>query len=147
MLLILAIRRVLSADDSSAWSNLEEATWLALNHAAADRDHEQAAWAALRKEAIDRTGASRPIAAELRQAIDGLSNNASNDRAAGGALTALAALDSGRRCPLAWGSVWDCFLGLVAGGSTPLDCFLGQVARLVAGNVFFNNGENTPQNH
>ncbi len=91
--LLIARAEATSADDSSAWSNLEEATWLALNHAAADRDHEQAAWAALRKEAIDRTGASRPIAAELRQAIDGLSNNASNDRAAGGALTALAALD------------------------------------------------------
>ena len=40
---------------------------------------------------------------------------------------------SGRYRPLVRGSVWDCFVGLVAGRSTPLDCFLGPVAGLVPG--------------
>ena len=50
---------------------------------------------------------------------------------AGGRLCSLArrpapaspASQSGRRLPLAWGSLLDCFLGVVAGGSTLQDCF------------------------
>ncbi|MFT4622095.1 MAG: hypothetical protein ACI8PZ_000748 [Myxococcota bacterium] len=96
--LLLARADGVSAPPTGGWDALSEATWLALNRAAADRDHEQANWAQLRADASERLGTKAPVEHLLEQARVALAANASDDKSAGGALLALAAAAWSRGC-------------------------------------------------
>lgn len=89
--LIIARITGAAADPAAPWADLERATRLALTAAAADRDAEQAAWAVEKSAAAAELGGD-PVETLLRRAAAGLTAAASRDRAAGGALLALAAL-------------------------------------------------------
>ncbi len=90
--LVSARAKGLSAPHDQAWSDLEEATRLALTRAAADRDGEQAKWSDTKKAAATELNTDAPIAFLLQRAATGLTQSAGDSRAAGGALLALAAL-------------------------------------------------------
>lgn len=96
--LLLARAKGASANTTDAWADLRRATHLALQAAAADRDSEQADWAEVRRAAADELGAVDPVVALLRRAADQLTAGATEDRAAGGALLALAALRWSHAC-------------------------------------------------
>jgi hypothetical protein len=89
--LVVARATGADADPAAAWADLERATTLALVSAAADRDAEQAAWSK-QKQALTTELGGDPIPTLLKRAAAGLTAAASRDRAAGGALLALAAL-------------------------------------------------------
>lgn len=75
-----------------AIADLERATLLALIRVAADRDREQADWATRLTAEREALGSSDPIEHLLRRAFDRLLEDAGDDRAAGAALLASAAL-------------------------------------------------------
>ena len=81
-----------SGDVAPGMIALRRATHLALVRAAADRDQEQAGWADLKRSEAEALGVDDPIVHLLQQASSSLTLAAASDKAAGGALLALAAL-------------------------------------------------------
>lgn len=90
--LLLARIEQRSANVQPALEQLERATLLALQRAAADRSSEQGAWADTRKAAAEELGLDDPVVGLLQQARDGLTAGAADPRAAGGALLAISAM-------------------------------------------------------
>ncbi len=97
--LLLARAEARGGSATSAFADLREATGLAMNRAAADRDTEQRAWADTRAVVATRLGVPDPEAELLGRALRGLTAAAADDRAAGGALLAHAALRWHDTCP------------------------------------------------
>lgn len=81
-----------SGDPEAGLASLSRATDLALQQAAADRDSEQAAWSEVKRAAAAELGSDDPIVALLRAAHTQLVPAAGDERGAGGALLASAAL-------------------------------------------------------
>jgi hypothetical protein len=84
-------RGATDTDSESGLLDLERATHLALNRAAADRDSEQAAFADFKAEEAEALGMADPEIELLRTAVEKLTAAAAADDAAGGALIALGA--------------------------------------------------------
>jgi hypothetical protein len=97
LLLARAERRTGPVD--AGFAALRDATTLALNQAAADRDTEQRAWADMKTAAAARVGAADPEKALLATAREKLTAAAGDDRAAGGAFLAYAASRWHDSCP------------------------------------------------
>ncbi len=99
--LVLARAGGATADIEPGFADLEHATRLALQQAAADRDKEQAAWAEVRRAEIEALSSEDPIGTLLKRAAATLTAGAGDDRAAGAALLALAADRWHGDCPQA----------------------------------------------
>lgn len=89
---LLTARRADGVAEEGAWPALQRATGLALEQAAADRDAEQARWSDVKTTVGTELGTDDPIGTLLQAALSGSTPGAHDDRAAGAALLAWAAL-------------------------------------------------------
>jgi hypothetical protein len=90
-----------SASPDEGLADLQRATALALERAAADRDKEQAAWSDRRKAVaaeLSLPADADPVAALLQRAAERLTAAGADDRAAGGALLAIHAARLSPKC-------------------------------------------------
>lgn len=96
--LVVARAEGRQGDVAAGLADLKLATSLALQRAAADRDAEQTAWETRRASLAAELGDPDPVKVLLERAAATLTDAAGDDRGAGGALLALAALRWKGRC-------------------------------------------------